>query len=590
VIVERLAGLVASAVPLRRVLARLAGRLVDSKGWERLGFARLGDYAVERVGLSARQLYELARVDETLGALPGVEAALLSGRISWTKARLLCRVATVLDEAHWLGVAEQLSARALSREVRKVDARSLERGGGAPQAVEGAARAWAPEGEEPRETVRLGCTRAVHGKWWAARQLAQRAAGERLAPWQCAEWIAAEVLSATGLEVEPEPVCEAKRSMDNAGTNRVAEAIDSPALVAPSVPTGAAPQSERVDAVATGSPSLPTFLHALLTDLDSADAFALDARLRRAVRLEQRHLARVGPWLLAVAQERLFRDLGYRCLDAYARDELGMAASKARALLRIERVASVSLLFRKAWQAGELTWTQAEALAPLFVLEHSGPWQAAWLALARAVTVRRLRDDVDRAVSLDLLDPGAHEYPPAGLLTGAKPTESGEGIVPAEKRREAAEFFFRAPRDVARIFRAVLATVQRRIERAENRGSSQSEALELMFEHVFEVWGRWRPVPKKYRVFDRDGWRCAVPGCSGYRELHDHHIVFRSAGGSDALENRVTLCAWHHLRGVHAGVVGVRGKAPEGLRFSLGLRETGPPLAVYGSGDRVVAA
>jgi hypothetical protein len=168
--------------------------------------------------------------------------------------------------------------------------------------------------------------------------------------------------------------------------------------------------------------------------------------------------------------------------------------------------------------------------------------------------------------------------------------ESAMGILLGGTQRERAEFFFRAPRSVARIFRAVLATVQRRIERAENRTSSQSEALDWMFEHVFEAWGRWRPVPKKYRVFERDGWRCAVPGCSGYRELHDHHIVFRSAGGSDALENRVTLCAWHHLRGVHAGVVGCSGKAPGGLRFSLGLRESGPPLVVYGSGDRVVAA
>ena len=34
------------------------------------------------------------------------------------------------------------------------------------------------------------------------------------------------------------------------------------------------------------------------------------------------------------------------------------------------------------------------------------------------------------------------------------------------------------------------------------------------------------------------------------RNLHEHHIVFRSAGGSGELENRVTLCAVHHLRGV----------------------------------------
>ena len=81
-----------------------------------------------------------------------------------------------------------------------------------------------------------------------------------------------------------------------------------------------------------------------------------------------------------------------------------------------------------------------------------------------------------------------------------------------------------------------------------------------------------RRVPREHRVFERDGWRCTVPGCSSYRNLHDHHIVFRAAGGSDDLGNRTTLCAWHHLRGVHAARVSCRGTAPGGLVFELGLR------------------
>ena len=77
----------------------------------------------------------------------------------------------------------------------------------------------------------------------------------------------------------------------------------------------------------------------------------------------------------------------------------------------------------------------------------------------------------------------------------------------------------------------------------------------------------------------------AAPGCTSFRNLHDHHIRFRSAQGSDALWNRTTLCAYHHQRGVHAGGVGCTGRAPERLRFELGLRAGQPPLAVYRSGD-----
>jgi hypothetical protein len=77
------------------------------------------------------------------------------------------------------------------------------------------------------------------------------------------------------------------------------------------------------------------------------------------------------------------------------------------------------------------------------------------------------------------------------------------------------------------------------------------------------------------------------------RNLHDHHIVFRSAGGSDDLDNRVTLCAFHHLRGVHAGIIRCTGKAPHRLRITLGVRPDQPdrpPIATYASGDRLVAA
>jgi hypothetical protein len=165
-----------------------------------------------------------------------------------------------------------------------------------------------------------------------------------------------------------------------------------------------------------------------------------------------------------------------------------------------------------------------------------------------------------------------------GLQTGARPTLSG-----ARDR-----LFFTAPRDVARLFRAVLATLQRHLERASGRPSSQDEAFDAMLDHALESWGSHRPLPKKYRVFARDGWRCTVPGCTGYRNLHDHHIVFRSLGGTDDLANRTTLCVWHHLRAIHAGLARCLGQAPGRLRFALGLRQGHPPLVSYAAGDFVL--
>ena len=90
------------------------------------------------------------------------------------------------------------------------------------------------------------------------------------------------------------------------------------------------------------------------------------------------------------------------------------------------------------------------------------------------------------------------------------------------------------------------------------------------------------------QIFERDGWRCSFPGCSSYRQLEAHHIKFRSAGGSDRADNLTVLCRFHHLRGVHAGRVAIRGKAPDQLVFELGTRPGATPLARYLSGDLLV--
>ena len=85
---RRLHALARASGPLRRALARMAGRMVATRGWERLGFARLADYATERAGMSPRELRDLARVDRALEALPGLEHAFVAGELGWTQLRL----------------------------------------------------------------------------------------------------------------------------------------------------------------------------------------------------------------------------------------------------------------------------------------------------------------------------------------------------------------------------------------------------------------------------------------------------------------------------------------------------------------------
>ncbi len=148
---------------------------------------------------------------------------------------------------------------------------------------------------------------------------------------------------------------------------------------------------------------------------------------------------------------------------------------------------------------------------------------------------------------------------------------------PVAGDEQTATIRFLTPVSVARLFRAVHACVQRGLAKVRGQPVTGSDALEAMLDHVITAWGR--RITREFRLFDYYGWRCATPGCSSRRNLHDHHIVFRSAGGDNSLENRVPLCAFHHLRGVHQRLIKVTGEAPDGLRFEL-------PLETFVSGDR----
>ena len=98
--------------------------------------------------------------------------------------------------------------------------------------------------------------------------------------------------------------------------------------------------------------------------------------------------------------------------------------------------------------------------------------------------------------------------------------------------------------------------------------------------HYWESLGHHRDP-----VFARDGWRCTVPACSSRRNLHDHHLTFRSRGGGNGRENRVALCAAHHLHGIHGGTIRAWGTAPRSVYWHLGVRANAPPLLAY-VGDR----
>jgi 5-methylcytosine-specific restriction endonuclease McrA len=81
------------------------------------------------------------------------------------------------------------------------------------------------------------------------------------------------------------------------------------------------------------------------------------------------------------------------------------------------------------------------------------------------------------------------------------------------------------------------------------------------------------------QIRERDNHCCQVPGCSR-AAVHAHHIIPRSKGGTDDEWNLVSLCASHHLNGIHGGRIRVTGRAPDKLVWEFGLRRSHASTAV----------
>jgi hypothetical protein len=554
---DRLARLAGALGPLRRLLASIAGRLTETRAHQRLCYARLGDYARERLGLSARQLQELARVHRALAGLPALERALLANVLPWSKVRLIARVATERDEEAWIARARAMPTRRLEQEVRK-SARDEE-----PQDADDPAL-------EKRVTVR--CTPAVREKWGLAREMAERVAGQRLRGGEALEFVAAELFSAISID----PV--------------FADAPDQVPARPRSDPADS-PEGETPPAARARTRALPRAIASLAAGLDEADAFDLDRRLRFAVRLEQTLDAAVAPLLRCVTSPEYEWRGEYWALPSYAREQLGMSASKARALLRLERAADVCPELRDAYRSGRLSWVKALCLLPILLLDIPGEWRPIWVGWAEHVTVRRLEEDVERAL---LLRAG---HSRAWARCQFDPERAQDPIPPAERQMCAADvnveatqrLEWRVPREVAALFWAVRETLRSRLGAERSRSLTDGEVFDAMLDCALLAWTLRDPRARRPDpVVERDGYRCAVPGCTSRRNLHDHHLRFRSAGGSDEPGNRVALCAFHHQRCLHLGFMRIRGRAPDGLVFELGLRPGASPIARFRSGDIAV--
>ncbi len=146
--------------------------------------------------------------------------------------------------------------------------------------------------------------------------------------------------------------------------------------------------------------SLPHAVASLVSGLEEEDAFELDRRLRRAVRLEQTQGAAIAPLLRVVRLAEYEWAGDTQTLESFAVEQLGISSRNARALLRLERAGDVCPELREAYRSGRPSWVKAQCLLPLLLLDLEGEWRPIWVGWAARVTLRRLAEDVERALLL----------------------------------------------------------------------------------------------------------------------------------------------------------------------------------------------
>ena len=594
----------------RRALGRLGAALLARRGHHALSFACLGDYTRERLGISARELQTAARVVSALEQLPRTAAAFAAGRINWTQACLLVRVATAENEDQWLAVAHARSVRALDAVIHSgwrpsargapnadpgvpggidadvaTDAANAGEAagsgdaagvagdaGGAGDAADAAAAilasaSMAADDEDALDgeaSVRLTirCPRRVKRQWRAALELARRVSGADVAVWQAAEAIAAEGLSAAAAASVASSSLSVPAAADDLGCDARAapgEALPEHGLGDPDEHDAGIPDLDR----SILDDAAPAAVENLALGCDSLDAFELDARLRAVLDAMRRIDWQTGRLLRLFFDLRLYVLAGFSSRSRYVRERLGMSVRKAESLVAIERRTWDAPAFMDAYQRGDLSWLQALTLLPLV---HDATADA-WIARARGATLRRLVAEVDWALDAREANPLAPAWPlPLGTPL---PPFDAQMRAPSGLEEASAQISFRAPVSVVGLVRAAIAAFAGPFE-APWRG------LERLLDHVTAEWSRG--ARHRDPVFERDGWRCAVPGCGARRHLHDHHLVYRSRGGSNAQSNRVAICAWHHLHGIHAGRVRAWGEAPHAVRWQLGVGRGRAPL------------
>ncbi len=365
-------------------------------------------------------------------------------------------------------------------------------------------------------------------------------------------------------------------------------------------------------AFALAGMSLAAF-DALAAQAGRGSVVEVEAQIRALIRIEDDLERRLAGVLADMADRRAWVRLRFDGVGHYAEQRLGMSRTAAQDRVRAHRCARALPAIRAAYERSEIGLETTLRLARLFESARvtQSASQRAWVDHARTATVKRMRDETRALIRLRGLGDGATG--PGGTPPDDAAWHRSLRREPGTSRRRMAAFGraaidrplsdtflrLRLPCRIAeRFVRAVESARCRVTALVEGvpwdqpwpdpaapasvfaartfsircRRTPDWVGLLALLEGFVATWDDPEAAPKRASdaVYVRDGWRCMAPGCTSRRNLEDHHVTYRSAGGSDAQSNRVCVCRFHHRMGEHGDLARCRGTAPLGITWTLG--------------------
>ncbi|MBE0567508.1 MAG: DUF222 domain-containing protein, partial [Krumholzibacteria bacterium] len=103
------------------------GEILRRGLYRELGYGSMPQYAKAALGFSSSKATDFMTLAQKLEALPAVRAELAAGRIGYTKAREVVKVASPRTDEQWAEEARTRSRQELAQRVRAVQAKAQRR-------------------------------------------------------------------------------------------------------------------------------------------------------------------------------------------------------------------------------------------------------------------------------------------------------------------------------------------------------------------------------------------------------------------------------------------------------------------------------